>query len=233
MKRRIQELWVAQFCLLKLIIAALPLFPNLLGNYINLVESPLDTTRYLTALILLIDVALLRYLFAEELIARKARSSSMRLSNWNAPNAGLFAVASVPALFVGIVLFGAPIFDSWLETLHLAMLLSVLGFVPFCLIHGQPVEELLKFLQAMESDMSVEKLCFVPGLMAVVGAWCGSVVIPLDWDRPWQKWPIPCCYAAFVGYTLGHVGWLAALWWKSCTKAAYARSNSKTDRFAD
>jgi phosphatidylinositol glycan class F len=31
-----------------------------------------------------------------------------------------------------------------------------------------------------------------------VGAW----VIPLDWDRPWQLWPIPCVLGAVGGYAL-------------------------------
>jgi len=31
-----------------------------------------------------------------------------------------------------------------------------------------------------------EKLVYYPTVGSVVGAWLGSIVIPLDWDRPWQ-----------------------------------------------
>jgi hypothetical protein len=41
------------------------------------------------------------------------------------------------------------------------------------------------------------------GWGASLGAWCGAMVIPLDWDRPWQKWPVPCVAGAVAGFGLG------------------------------
>ena len=41
------------------------------------------------------------------------------------------------------------------------------------------------------------------GWGASLGAWCGAMVIPLDWDRPWQKWPIPCVAGAVAGFGVG------------------------------
>ena len=38
------------------------------------------------------------------------------------------------------------------------------------------------------------------GWGASLGAWCGAMVIPLDWDRPWQKWPVPCVAGAVAGF---------------------------------
>ncbi|KAL6946617.1 hypothetical protein ACO0RG_000775 [Hanseniaspora osmophila] len=39
------------------------------------------------------------------------------------------------------------------------------------------------------------------------GCWLSCIVIPLDWDRDWQEWPIPLVIGAysgaFVGYTIG------------------------------
>lgn len=32
----------------------------------------------------------------------------------------------------------------------------------------------------------------------VAGSWLGCVVIPLDWDAPWQKWPIPNMVAGTI-----------------------------------
>eukprot|EP00795_Rhopilema_esculentum_P003039 gene3039-1314_t len=39
--------------------------------------------------------------------------------------------------------------------------------------------------------------------LTIVGALAGSAAIPLDWDRPWQAWPVPCCIGATFGYTIG------------------------------
>ncbi|PSN45698.1 hypothetical protein C0J52_11949 [Blattella germanica] len=37
--------------------------------------------------------------------------------------------------------------------------------------------------------------------VTLFGAWLGAFVIPLDWDRPWQEWPIPCSTGAMLGFT--------------------------------
>ncbi|KAL0490713.1 phosphatidylinositol-glycan biosynthesis class F protein [Acrasis kona] len=34
---------------------------------------------------------------------------------------------------------------------------------------------------------------------ALVVVWASAFVIPLDWDRPWQLWPICCTYGAILG----------------------------------
>lgn len=39
----------------------------------------------------------------------------------------------------------------------------------------------------------------------VFGAWAGAVVIPLDWDRPWQKWPIPCLSSVTFAFLISNV----------------------------
>ena len=31
----------------------------------------------------------------------------------------------------------------------------------------------------------------------------GALVIPLDWDRWWQEWPIPSCFGALIGFLIG------------------------------
>jgi hypothetical protein len=31
-----------------------------------------------------------------------------------------------------------------------------------------------------------EKMVYYPTVGTIVGAWAGAIVIPLDWDRPWQ-----------------------------------------------
>ncbi|KNZ61774.1 hypothetical protein VP01_135g10 [Puccinia sorghi] len=43
-----------------------------------------------------------------------------------------------------------------------------------------------------------------PACGAALGAWLGAIPIPLDWDRPWQAWPITCLLAASTGNAIGH-----------------------------
>ena len=35
---------------------------------------------------------------------------------------------------------------------------------------------------------------------AVSGAWLGAIPTPLDWDRPWQRWPVAPVIGASVGF---------------------------------
>jgi hypothetical protein len=52
-------------------------------------------------------------------------------------------------------------------------------------------------------------------IAATLGAYLGAIPIPLDWDRPWQQWPLTCVYGALGGSTLGHVmGLVLAEWIK-------------------
>ena len=49
------------------------------------------------------------------------------------------------------------------------------------------------------------------GLGTVVGAWFGAFPIPLDWDRPWQAWPITCVVGAVAGNALAGLGSLLTI----------------------
>ena len=55
----------------------------------------------------------------------------------------------------------------------------------------------------------MERVVLWSSKCAVIGVWLGAIVIPLDWDRPWQAWPIPCAVGTLVGYVFGLL--LAAL----------------------
>ena len=45
-----------------------------------------------------------------------------------------------------------------------------------CAFHSEPIVQCL----------------YVVAMGAIIGAWFGAFPIPLDWDREWQVWPIPC-----------------------------------------
>lgn len=53
-----------------------------------------------------------------------------------------------------------------------------------------------------------ERALVYPPLGALAGAWLGALPLALDWDRPWQAWPITPILGATVGYIVGG-GWSA------------------------
>ncbi|XP_066603616.1 phosphatidylinositol-glycan biosynthesis class F protein [Prorops nasuta] len=106
--------------------------------------------------------------------------------------------------YVVILLFGAPILTHREETIMLTITLSSLTFVPASLHLG--VDTALSILlatQKLKGSLLVDAVK-VNIKATLLGTWLGAIVIPLDWDRPWQAWPIPCVTGAFFGYMLAH-----------------------------
>lgn len=44
---------------------------------------------------------------------------------------------------------------------------------------------------------------FAAAVGTMIGAWCGAVPIPLDWDQPWQQWPLTVVTGAYIGNVVG------------------------------
>ncbi|QLG70479.1 hypothetical protein HG535_0A04190 [Zygotorulaspora mrakii] len=95
---------------------------------------------------------------------------------------------SLPTMLI-IILFGAPsiqkLKETWLLSLH-------------CCYLAYPV-----VYQVFNCDFKVGlwKRYFI---LIAVGAWSSCVVIPLDWDRDWQEWPIPIVVGAYLGAFFGY-----------------------------
>ena len=54
----------------------------------------------------------------------------------------------------------------------------------------------------LNSEPIVESL-YVTAMGAFIGAWFGAFPIPLDWDRPWQVWPVSCNIGLAIGALMG------------------------------
>ncbi|CAK1546306.1 unnamed protein product [Leptosia nina] len=107
--------------------------------------------------------------------------------------------------FLGIMLFGAPVLDKHEETLMLSSLLTLLTVFPLVAHCGvEPAVQLLFGVKSFNKDTIVAMLVN-NALLTLCGAWLGAVVIPLDWNTPWQQWPIPCYLGALGGYVLSNV----------------------------
>ena len=45
----------------------------------------------------------------------------------------------------------------------------------------------------------------IPAITSVIGSWIGAIPIPLDWDKPWQQWPISCICGGIIGFAMGNI----------------------------
>lgn len=124
------------------------------------------------------------------------------------------------ALFIGAlafhmvaVLYGAPFTERLLQTHLWGWLMSVLTVAPTACTLGWD-EDTWRRLYARAAPASAAEIALViPAHGAVLGAWLGALPIPLDWDRPWQIWPISCVVGAVVGNALGLMVAVVCCWW--------------------
>ncbi|XP_034049431.1 phosphatidylinositol-glycan biosynthesis class F protein [Thalassophryne amazonica] len=103
------------------------------------------------------------------------------------------------------VLYGAPVIESALETFSFAVLLTSLTTLRCLCVLGPNIQSWIRVF-SRHGAMSVwdTSLQITVGC-TLVGAWVGAFPIPLDWDRPWQVWPISCSLGAMIGFLTGFV----------------------------
>jgi len=143
--------------------------------------------------------------------------------------ASLATLAASVAYHVVLVILGAPLTncstpfltgpDCPSDNLHirtylLALLLSLLtvpaaaytiGIPSFSKDDAQTI--VVKFLWIrlfgeLSARNSLERVLVYPVIGALVGSWIGAIPIALDWDRPWQAWPLTPAYGAVAGYVV-------------------------------
>mmetsp|Transcript_87795 Transcript_87795/g.128403 ORF Transcript_87795/g.128403 Transcript_87795/m.128403 type:complete len:271 (-) Transcript_87795:51-863(-) len=100
-------------------------------------------------------------------------------------------------------LFGAPLVMAVWKTLALSMLLGVTAVMPLGCSLGSDIKVWQRVISQNDLREAAEIQFYIPASFATVGAWLGAFPIPLDWDRPWQAWPITCTAGAVVGQSLG------------------------------
>lgn len=107
-------------------------------------------------------------------------------------------------LYILLVLFGAPFLSYNLETGLLCLHLSMLAFNPLLVIFKF---DFRLFAHLFQIDKIYKTIFANPvlsaSLMALIGTWFGVLPIPLDWDRPWQQWPITLVVGVYVGSISG------------------------------
>ncbi|KAH8827118.1 GPI biosynthesis protein family Pig-F-domain-containing protein, partial [Flagelloscypha sp. PMI_526] len=106
------------------------------------------------------------------------------------------------------VLFGAPALAHIVKTYLFSLLVAILViFPPAYIIHVPSLSndriptairmEWVRLFSEFHEHWSI------PAIGTLIGAWVGIIPIALDWDRPWQAWPLTPAYGtSFSGMAL-------------------------------
>ncbi|KAM0706902.1 hypothetical protein Q7P35_006232 [Cladosporium inversicolor] len=106
---------------------------------------------------------------------------------------------TVPAVFILVIFFGAPLTTHQAHTILLSLHLGLLTTPQLFYVHGLDVKV---WMQAASLQLPLDEV-YGMTLGALVGAWAGAVPIPLDWDREWQKYPITIVAGLYIGAVTG------------------------------
>lgn len=101
----------------------------------------------------------------------------------------------------------APPLEKYEETFTLSALLASLTLFPVSIFIGVSGTVSILFTESFELVNVVSqaylKLLKRNAFLVIFGAFVGSAVFPLDWDRPWQIYPIPNFVGSITGQMMG------------------------------
>ncbi|XP_042867755.1 uncharacterized protein LOC122250428 [Penaeus japonicus] len=105
----------------------------------------------------------------------------------------ILSVFSVCLTHVVTVLYGAYLIENIEETFTFSTLVASLAFIRPLVTLGPGALSVIIERASFEEEPELQ--C----LTALLGAWFGALPIPLDWDTPWQVWPLTCSIGAVIG----------------------------------
>ncbi|KAL2817263.1 GPI biosynthesis protein family Pig-F-domain-containing protein [Aspergillus cavernicola] len=114
----------------------------------------------------------------------------------------LTILLATPILSLLLVLFGAPLTTHHALTFLCGAHMALLSVFPLIYVHG--VDGAV-WREIWGAARPVDGL-WGGSLGTALGAWFGAVPVPLDWDRPWQAYPITILTGAYIGYCVGMLG---------------------------
>lgn len=123
----------------------------------------------------------------------------------------LSGLLSTFTLFYALIciLMGASYQSNYEETLMLSAVLTAFTIFPIGLFLGPSKTLQYLFYDTFELSCRIEvshlELLQYNALGTLIGAWAGSVVAPLDWDRDWQVYPIPNIVGALIGFMFANL----------------------------
>ncbi|KAK1422422.1 hypothetical protein QVD17_25529 [Tagetes erecta] len=162
---------------------------------VNLIDNPVETLRLVSLIV--VPVVILIYSFF-----RKDKNQSSYLKAVARGLLGVPVGAVVNAL--GAIALGAPVgIRSFSRTLSWSLLMSAFTSVPAASVYGSSWDDWHRIFAHTKPIGFVDYMICIPAHGAVIGAWFGAWPMPLDWERPWQEWPICVTYGAIIGYLVG------------------------------
>ncbi|CAO3619261.1 unnamed protein product [Cunninghamella blakesleeana] len=186
-------------------------FISLIINYvcvfrlpnIHLVKDPVSTLEIAVPLLLSGHILLLSF----SLVLKKSFQVSI------IGKSILSVIITTLGFHFLIVLFGASFLDKFYNTLLFASYLAVNTVMPafesLAPTNGSPWIKI--FLQHSPSN-TTEIYAYTQVICVLIGSWIGAIVLPLDWERDWQVWPISSVISTFLG---NFVGVTAGFVWSS------------------
>ncbi|KAF9484298.1 hypothetical protein BDN70DRAFT_989748 [Pholiota conissans] len=128
-------------------------------------------------------------------------------------NAWIATFAASLLIHAILVLFGAPITSLMDRTYLLALLISVMSIYSPAYTIGVPLLgsnsasvvrkwTWVRLFTELSPRNGVERALVYPAIGTVLGCWVGVIPIALDWDRPWQAWPLTPAFGAIAGYII-------------------------------
>ena len=117
----------------------------------------------------------------------------------------LVSLLAIFPIYWTFVAFGAALFENKTETLVLSFYVSVVTVFPCSLSFRLDYRYFISKLLLFEFYSMEELDLIVQVYSVVICLWLSAFPTLLDWDRPWQKWPIPCLVGTWVGYTFSKI----------------------------
>ncbi|KAB5588875.1 GPI biosynthesis family Pig-F protein [Ceratobasidium theobromae] len=120
-----------------------------------------------------------------------------------------------PGIVAILLLFGAPLNSHIIPTSLLALLISILTVWTPAFTFGLPSiasqtlkdeehrQKWIELFVELSTRSPIDRAVVFPSIGAIIGCWLGALPMPLDWDRPWQAWPLTAAYLAIIGHVIG------------------------------
>ncbi|MCO5598824.1 hypothetical protein L7F22_052923 [Adiantum nelumboides] len=115
------------------------------------------------------------------------------------------------AIYLVLVLCGAPFLKNNLDTLFLSGFLAVLALFPAVHVLGTNEGEWVKAFSFSSTVFETTKatprfkILIRTTTCTLLGALIGSAGVLLDWDKAWQAYPVPSVLGASIGLLVGNV----------------------------
>nr|CAB3264861.1 phosphatidylinositol-glycan biosynthesis class F protein [Phallusia mammillata] len=188
--------------ILLLSILAYFLLPSVVIGYSPLIKYPTECTVIFTVAFTLVQLGVYCFIWS---CCKPAQMDEIQFFTCTKPSPSastgvMICFACYAIMHIACVLFGAPLFQQMEGTSAWAFLTTTLITVPNLVLLGSRPNSLYQVVVCGKFENTTERYLYFQSVGVLLGSWAAAVVIPLDWDRPWQVWPIPCVVGALLGY---------------------------------